>query len=134
MLRISDEAYERVSDIMEDIGYCCDTEDDYNEWEDIAASSIGSFMDDLDTEQFKMTCEALREYVEDKCYADKNMAMGVKTAFERYLRERIDYLDGYVIPNVNMQLGDDEDFEDTNTASYRKAVEKQLEITQNMDM
>ena len=60
MLRISDESYERVTEIIEDIGYCCVTEDDYTEWEDIASSSVGSFMDELDTEQFKMTCEALR--------------------------------------------------------------------------
>ena len=34
MLRISDESYERVTEIIEDIGYCCVTEDDYTEWED----------------------------------------------------------------------------------------------------
>lgn len=32
MLRISDESYERVQDIIEDIGYCCEVDDDYNEW------------------------------------------------------------------------------------------------------
>lgn len=131
---ISEEAYERVQNIIEDIDICCVTEDDYNEWEDIAASSIGSFMDELDTEQFKMTCEALREWIDDKSSSDKNMAMGVKTAFERYLRERIEYLDDYVVPKVLLTLAEDEEYDDTNTAKYRKVVERQLEVTQNMDM
>ena len=131
---ISEEAYERVQNIIEDIDICCVTEDDYNEWEDIAASSIGSFMDELDTEQFKMTCEALREWIDDKSSSDKNIAMGVKTAFERYLRERIEYLDDYVVPKVLLTLAEDEEYDDTNTAKYRKVVERQLEVTQNMDM
>lgn len=131
---INEEAYERVQNIIEDIDICCVTEDYYNEWEDIAASSIGSFMDELDTEQFKMTCEALREWIDDKSSSDKNMAMGVKTAFERYLRERIEYLDSYVIPNALLTLAEDEEFDDTNTSKYKKVVERQLEVTQNMDM
>lgn len=129
---ISEEAYERVQNIIEDIDICCVTEDDYNEWEDIAASSIGSFMDELDTEQLKMTCEALREWIDDKSSSDKNMAMGVKTAFERYLRERIEYLDDYVVPKVLLTLAEDEEYDDTNTARYKKVVERQLEVTQNM--
>lgn len=129
---ISEEAYERVQNIIEDIDICCVTEDDYNEWEDIAASSIGSFMDELDTEQFKMTCEALREWIDDNSSNKKNMTMGVKTAFERYLRERIEYLDDYVVPKVLLTLAEDEEYDDTNTAKYRKVVERQLEVTQNM--
>ena len=128
---ISEEAYERVQNIIEDINICCETEDDYNEWEDIAASSIGSFVDELDIEQLKMTCEALREWIDDNS-SNKNMAMGVKTAFERYLRERIEYLDDYVVPNVLLTLAGDEEYDDTNTARYKKVVERQLEVTQNM--
>lgn len=131
-MMISEEAYERVQNIIEDIDICCVTEDDYNEWEDIAASSIGSFMDELDTEQFKMTCEALREWIDDNSSNKKNMTMGVKTAFERYLRERIEYLDDYVVPKVLLTLAEDEEYDDTNTAKYRKVVERQLEVTQNM--
>ena len=131
---INEKAYEMVLDIIGDINICCITEDDYNEWEDIAASSVSGFMDELDTEQFKMTCEALREWIDDKSSSDKNMAMGVKTAFERYLRERIEYLDSYVIPNALLTLAEDEEFDDTNTAKYRKAAERQLEVTKNMDM
>lgn len=134
MLRISDESYERVAEIIKDIGYCCATEDDYTEWEDIAAFSVNSFMDELDTDRFRMTCEALREYIEDKYYSDKNMALGVKTAFERYLRERIDYLDGYAIPNSVSSLNEGEELEDTDIAVYRRVVKRQLEIAQDMDL
>ena len=114
MLRISDESYERVQDIIEDIGYCCEVEDDYDQWEDIAASSMASFLDDLDGEQLEMTVAALEEYIVDS--TDMNMAMGIKTALERYIRERLEFLDIYVVPDVKLSLDEDEDFDDTDTA------------------
>ena len=95
MLRISDESYERVQDIIEDMSCCCEFEDDYDQWEDIAASSMASFLDDLDGEQLEMTVAALEEYIIDKADNDLNMAMGVKTALARYMRERLEYLDIY---------------------------------------
>lgn len=103
MLRISDESYERVQNAIEDLGYCCELEDDYEQWEDIAASSMASFLDDLDAEQFEMTVAAFIEYITDKADEDMNMAMGVKTALARYIRERLEYLDTYVVPNVKAQ-------------------------------
>lgn len=116
MLRISDESYERVQDIIEDIGYCCEVEDDYNEWEDIAASSMSGFLDELDLEQLEMTVSALEEYIIDTADSNINMAMGIKTALERYIRERLEFLDIYVIPDVKLSLDEDEDFDDTDTA------------------
>ena len=128
MLRISDESYERVQDIIEDIGYCCEVEDDYNEWEDIAASSMASFLDDLAPEQLEMTVAALEEYIVD--FTDMNMAMGIKTALERYFRERLEFLDIYVVPDVKLSLDEDEDFEDTDTAflvNVLKAMQKKVD-------
>jgi hypothetical protein len=128
MLRISDESYERVQDIIEDIGYCCEVEDDYNEWEDIAASSMASFLDDLAPEQLEMTVAALEEYIVDS--TDMNMAMGIKTALERYFRERLEFLDIYVVPDVKLSLDEDEDFEDTDTAflvNVLKAMQKKVD-------
>lgn len=90
MLRISDESYERVQDIIEDIGYCCEVEDNYEQWEDIAASSMAGFLDDLDYEQVEMTVAALEEYIIDTADTDMNMAMGIKTALARYIRERLE--------------------------------------------
>ena len=116
MLRISDESYERVQDIIEDMSYCCEVEDDYDQWEDIAASSMASFLDDLDGDQLEMTVAALEEYIIDKADNDLNMAMGVKTALARYIRERIEYLDIHVVPDVKMNLDEDDIYEDTDVA------------------
>ena len=130
MLRISDESYERVQDIIEDIGYCCEVEDDYEQWEDIAASSMAGFLDDLDYEHVEMTVAALEEYIIDTADTDMNMAMGIKTALARYIRERLDFLDIHVIPDVKLSLDEDEDFEDTDTAflvNVLKAMQKKVD-------
>lgn len=130
MLRISDESYERVQDIIEDIGYCCEVEDDYEQWEDIAASSMAGFLDDLDYEQIEMTVAALEEYIIDTADTDMNMAMGIRTALARYIRERLDFLDIHVIPDVKLSLDEDEDFEDTDTAflvNVLKAMQKKVD-------
>ena len=133
MLRISDESYERVQNIIEDIGYCCEVEDDYEQWEDIAASSMAGFLDDLDYEQVEMTVAALEEYIIDTADTDMNMAMGIKTALARYIRERLDFLDIHVIPDVKLSLDEDEDFEDTDTAflvNVLKAMQKKVDNIQ----
>lgn len=133
MLRISEESYERVQDIIEDIGYCCEVEDDYEQWEDIAASSMAGFLDDLDYEQVEMTVAAMQEYIIDIADTDMNMAMGIKTALARYIRERLEFLDIYVIPDVKLSLDEDEDFEDTDTAflvNVLKAMQKKAEDIQ----
>lgn len=130
MLRISDESYERVQNIIEDIGYCCEVEDDYEQWEDIAASSMAGFLDDLDYEQVEMTVAALEEYIIDTADTDMNMAMGIRTALARYLRERLDFLDIHVIPDVKLSLDEDEDFEDMDTAflvNVLKAMQKKVD-------
>ena len=133
MLRISDESYERVQEIIEDIGYCCEVEDDYEQWEDIAASSMAGFLDDLNYEQVEMTVAALEEYIIDTADTDMNMAMGIKTALARYIRERLDFLDTYVIPDVKLGLDEDEDFEDTDVSflvNVLKAMQKKVDNIQ----
>lgn len=130
MLRISDESYERVQNIIEDIGYCCEVEDDYEQWEDIAASSMAGFFDDLDYEQIEMTVAAMQEYIIDIADTDMNMAMGIRIAVARYIRERLDFLDTYVVPDVKLSLDEDEDFEDTDTAflvNVLKAMQKKVD-------
>ena len=130
MLRISDESYERVQDIIEDIGYCCEVDDNYEQWEDIAASSMAGFFDDLDYEQVEMTVAAMQEYIIDIADTDMNMAMGIRTALARYIRERLDFLDIHVIPDVKLSLDEDEDFEDTDTAflvNVLKAMQKKVD-------
>lgn len=134
MLRISDESYDRVRDIIEDIGYCCEVDDDYNEWEDIAASSMSSFLDELDSEQLEMTVSALEEYIIDKANDDMNMAMGIKTALGRYFRERLEFLDIYVVPDVKLSLDEDEDFNDTDTARLVNVLKTMQKKAKNIQI
>lgn len=121
MLRISDESYERVQNAVEDINCCCVTEDDYNEWEDIAASSIADFND----EQLAMTCAAFREYIIDTEDSDLNLAMGIRTALARSLREMLEYIG---------DVHDDEDDEEDPTAALVLTIKKELEATENMEI
>ena len=96
MFRISEESYERVTEILENIGYACDVEEEYEEWEDVARSSFASVLDELDTNQFDMTCAAISESIHDEYFeGNENYAKGIRTAFYGYLIERRDYLDFY---------------------------------------
>lgn len=128
MLRISDESYERVQNAIEDINCCCVTEDEYTEWEDIAASSIEGFIDSLNDEQLAMTCAAFREYIIDKEDTDLNLALGIKTALTRALREMLDYI-GTVYDD-----DDDENDEEDPTAALVAVINKELETTENMEI
>ena len=128
MLRISDESYERVQNVVEDINCCCVTEDDYNEWEDIAASSIADFIDSLNDEQLAMTCAAFREYIIDTEDSDLNLAMGIRTALARSLREMLEYIGD--VPDDE----DDEDDEEDPTAALVSVMKKELEIIENMEI
>ena len=83
---ISDESYERVRDAVADIKCCCETEDDYMEWEDIASFSIMAFLEALDENQLKMTVAAFREYAWDIEDEDSNLSQGILTALDRCLR------------------------------------------------
>ena len=118
---ISEASYERVQKAIEDINICCVTEDDYNEWEDIASSSIAAFIDDLNDEQLEMTCGAFIEYIEDTAETDRNMAMGVKTALERALKEMLD----------NMGIADEDE---TEKAELIKVMKNSLNAVENVEV
>lgn len=93
MLRISDESYERVAEILEDIGYACEVSDYFEDWEDVARASF-CVMDDLNSEQYETTCAAVAEKITD-LFAEEsaNYARGIQAAFIGYLGERRDYLE-----------------------------------------
>lgn len=84
---ISDESYERVREAVDDIKCCCEIEDDYMEWEDIASFSIMAFLEALDEDQLKMTVAAFREYSWDIEDDNPNFSNGILTALDRCLRE-----------------------------------------------
>ena len=102
MFTIRSEADERVMAAIEDIKAGCEVMDDYHEWEDIAASSITSVLEDLDDDQYDSTCSAFIRYIREKVLEQKNLAYGVRSALIRAMNENIDYL-GY------MSTGDEED-------------------------
>ena len=93
MFTIRTEADERVMTAIEDIKAGCEVMDDYHEWEDIAASSITSVLDDLDDDQFDSTCAAFIRYIKETVNEQKNLAFGVRAALIRAMNENIDYLD-----------------------------------------
>ena len=102
MFTIKSEADERVMTAIEDIKAGCEVVDDYHEWEDIAASSITSVLEDLDDDQYDSTCSAFIRYIRETAGEQKNLAYGVRAALIRAMNENIDYL-GY------MSTGDEED-------------------------
>ena len=92
LIRISDESYERVNNILDDIDFACDTEDDYDQWEDMARPSFETFFDELDTDQFDMTCAAVRERIIDEYDSgNENYSKGIRAAFIGYLNYTGEY-------------------------------------------
>ena len=122
MLRISDESYERVTEILEDIGYACETSDYYEDWEDVARSSFCT-MDDLDSDRYDMTCAAVAEKIVD-LYAegDTNYAKGIHSAFQGYLTERRDYLEFNGYYDKPDELPEDADEDDIDL--YNEKMER----------
>lgn len=112
MLRISDESYERVGEILEDIGYACEISDYYEDWEDVARASF-CVMDELDADRFEMTCAAVAEKITDLFMGDSaNYARGIQAAFIGYLKERRDYLELNGYTDKPDELPNDEDEDD----------------------
>ena len=86
------EAHGRVLSAIEDIKSCCEISDYYEEWSDIAASSIQAFLEDLSAEQLDDTCGAFREYITETTKENPNLANGIKEALTICLNEMLDYI------------------------------------------
>lgn len=93
MYYINEESYSRVREAIEDIENGCEVMDDYREWEDIASSSISSVLEELDSEQYDMTCKAFIEWINEKECESRNFAYGVRAALIRAMDEGLDYYD-----------------------------------------
>ena len=100
MFEVRSEAHGRVLSAIEDIKSCCEIGDYYEEWSDVAASSIQAFLEDLSAEQLDDTCGAFREYISETAEKNPNLANGVKEALTICLNEMLDY------------IGEDNDSED----------------------
>lgn len=104
MFEVRSEAHERVLEAIEDIKSCCEISDYYEEWSDIAASSIQAFLEDLSAEQLDDTCEAFREYIAETAEESPNLANGIREALAICLNEMLVY-----IGDVPEEDNDDED-------------------------
>ncbi len=92
MFEVRSEAHGRVLSAIEDIKSCCEISDYYEEWSDIAASSIQAFLEDLSAEQLDDTCGAFREYITETAEENPNLANGIKEALTICLNEMLDYI------------------------------------------
>ena len=92
MFEVRSEAHGRVLSAIEDIKSCCEIGDYYEEWSDIAASSIQAFLEDLSAEQLDDTCGAFREYITETAEVNPNLANGIKEALTICLNEMLDYI------------------------------------------
>lgn len=92
MFEVRSEAHGRVLSAVEDIKYCCEIGDYYEEWSDIAASSIQAFLEDLTAEQFDDTCGEFREYISETAEENPNFANGIKDGLRICLNEILDYI------------------------------------------
>ena len=86
------ESHERVINAVDDIKCCCEINDDFHQWSDVASSSIQSFLDDLSPKQLDNTCGAFMEYIEETTSETPNLAQGIKEALTICLKEMIDYI------------------------------------------
>lgn len=106
MFEVRSEAHGRVLEAVEDIKSCCEVGDYYEEWSNIAASSIQAFLEDLSAEQLDDTCGAFREYITETAEKSSNLANGIKEALTICLNEMLDYIGD--IPEEDD--GEDEDY------------------------
>lgn len=104
MFEVRNEAHGRVLEAVEDIKSCCEISDYYEEWSDVAASSIQAFLEDLSAEQLDDTCGAFREYIAETAEESPNLANGIKDSLRICLNEMLDY-----IGDVSEEDNDDED-------------------------
>lgn len=92
MFEVRSEAHGRVLSAVEEIKSCCEVRDYYEEWSDIAASSIQAFLEDLTAEQLDDTCGAFREYITETAEDSPNFANGIKDGLRICLNEMLDYI------------------------------------------
>lgn len=90
MFEVRSEAHGRVLAAVEDIKSCCEVDDYYKEWSDIAASSIQAFLEDLSAEQLDDTCGAFREYIAETAEENPNLADGIRDGLRICLCEMLD--------------------------------------------
>ena len=118
MFEVRSEAHGRVLSAIEDIKSCCEIRDFYEEWSDIAASSIQAFLEDLTAEQLDDTCGAFREFITETADDNPNLANGIKDGLRICLNEMLNYIG---------DVSEDDDRETAYIAEILKSEIKRLE-------
>lgn len=127
MFEVRSEAHGRVLSAVEDIKTCCEVEDYYEEWSDVAASSIQAFLENLSAEQLDDTCGAFREYITEIFKENPNLANGIKDGLRICLNEMLDYIGDVPEYDNSEDYYSDYDRETTYFANIIKAEIKRLE-------
>lgn len=131
MFKVKSEAHGRVLSTVEDIKSCCEIGDYYEEWSDVAASSIQAFLEDLSAEQLYDTCGAFMEYITEAAKGNPNLANGIKEALTICLNEMLDYIGD--VPEDDDS--DDEDYYydyDRETADYVDEIKSAVQQLEKM--
>lgn len=125
MFEVRNEAHGRVLEVVEDIKSCCEISDYYEEWSDVAASSIQAFLEDLSAEQLDDTCGAFREYIAETVEENPNLADGIKDGLRTCLNEMLDYIG-------DVTEDDDSENEDNYSDYDRKTIYLAEQIRSNI--
>ncbi|MCL2053169.1 MAG: hypothetical protein FWG90_01845 [Oscillospiraceae bacterium] len=117
----SDESYERVVAMIEEIDECCETCEDYDEWYDVAASCVTDCFEELADNQIEMTCVAFIEYIEPQQTKDENLAKGLFYAVHMSLTEYVEHKERFLL-DCNFDDDDDEREAKVILEAFKKCV------------
>lgn len=132
MFEVRSEAHGRVLEAIDDIKACCEVGDYYEQWSDIAASSIQAFLEDLSAEQLDDTCGAFREYITETAEKSSNLANGIKDGLQICLCEMLDYIGD--IPNGDDESEDEYSDYDCETMYLVRIIKSELEKLANISV
>lgn len=121
---ISSESYERVSEAIEEIKNCCEIEDDYEEWYDIAQECMQQCFESLDDNQIEMTYAAWMECLDNT--EDINFTSGVVCALEMCFEEMISLKEGF-IAECELDEDENENYDTSEAVSIKASFEKCLD-------
>lgn len=121
---ISSESYERVSEAIEEIKNCCEIEDDYEEWYDIAQECMQQCFESLDDNQIEMTCAAWMECLDNT--EDINLMSGLVCALEMCFEAMISFKEGF-IAECDHDEDENENYDTSEAVSIKASFEKCLD-------
>ena len=118
---INSESIERVNETIKEIKSCCEIEDDYLEWYDIAQECMQQCFEDLNDEQIKMTCADWVAFInESEC--NDNFVKGIICALEMCVEELISLKENF----IDEVEDPDDNYDVSEAEEIKTAFEKSL--------